>query len=73
ALVDRSLHFGDLTAEELMTPRTEIVALDADQTVADLVAAASAVAVGRSRSRWLRTQAARGVRARAPGADWPDS
>lgn len=47
ALVDRSLHFGDLTAEELMTPRTEIVALDADQTVADLVAAASATGFSR--------------------------
>lgn len=39
-LVDRSLQFGDRTAEELMTPRTEIEALQADDTVVDLVAAA---------------------------------
>ena len=41
ALVDRSLQFGELTAEELMTPRSKIVALQADDTVADLVAAAT--------------------------------
>lgn len=39
-LVDRSLQFGDRTAEELMTPRTEIEALQADDTVADLITAA---------------------------------
>ncbi|OBJ01999.1 hypothetical protein A5660_22560 [Mycobacterium alsense] len=39
ALVRRSLQFGDLTAEELMTPRSKIVALQTDDTVADLVAA----------------------------------
>jgi CBS domain containing-hemolysin-like protein len=39
-LVDRSLQFGARTAEELMTPRTEIVVLQVDDTVADLVAAA---------------------------------
>jgi CBS domain containing-hemolysin-like protein len=39
-LVDRSLQFGSRTAEELMTPRTEIVALQMDNTVADLVDAA---------------------------------
>ena len=39
-LVDRSLQFGSRTAEELMTPRTEIVTLGVDDTVADLVAAA---------------------------------
>jgi CBS domain containing-hemolysin-like protein len=39
-LVDRSLQFGSRTAEELMTPRTEIVALQIDDTVSDLVAAA---------------------------------
>ncbi len=38
-LVDRSLRFGALTAEELMTPRSKIVALQADDTIADLVAA----------------------------------
>jgi len=41
ALLDRSLQFGDLTAEELMTPRSKIVALQVDNTVADLVAAAT--------------------------------
>ena len=40
ALVDRSLQFGSSTAEELMTPRTKIEALQVDDTVADLVAAA---------------------------------
>ncbi len=39
-LVDRSLQFGSRTAEELMTPRTEIVTLELDDTVADLVEAA---------------------------------
>ncbi|MBW0012348.1 hemolysin family protein [Mycobacterium sp.] len=41
ALVRRSLEFGALTAEELMTPRSKIVALETDETVADLVAAAA--------------------------------
>jgi CBS domain containing-hemolysin-like protein len=36
-LVDRSLQFGARTAEELMTPRSKIEALQADDTVADLV------------------------------------
>jgi CBS domain containing-hemolysin-like protein len=40
-LVDRSLQFGELTAEELMTPRQKIVALEAEDTVADLVATAA--------------------------------
>src|SRR5262245_28960920 len=40
ALVDRSLQFGSRTAEELMTPRSKIVALEADDAVTDLVAAA---------------------------------
>ncbi|GFG48806.1 hypothetical protein CQY20_14375 [Mycolicibacterium agri] len=35
-LVDRSLQFGSRTAEELMTPRSKIEALQADQTVAEL-------------------------------------
>jgi len=39
-LVDRSLQFGDRTAEELMTPRSKIETLDAADTVADLVEAA---------------------------------
>ena len=37
ALVDRSLQFGARTAEELMTPRSKIESLEADDTVADLV------------------------------------
>ena len=41
SLVRRSLQFGTLTAEELMTPRTEVVALQIDDTVADLIAAAT--------------------------------
>lgn len=41
ALVRRSLQFGTLSAEELMTPRSKIVALQTDDTVADLVAAAA--------------------------------
>ena len=39
-LVDRSLKFGTRTAEELMTPRSKIETLQADDTGADLVAAA---------------------------------
>jgi CBS domain containing-hemolysin-like protein len=38
ALVDRSLQFGARTAEELMTPRSKIESLEADDTVADLMA-----------------------------------
>ncbi|WP_068276875.1 hemolysin family protein [Aldersonia kunmingensis] len=40
-LVDRSLRFGERSAEELMTPRVKIEALDSTDTVADLIAAAS--------------------------------
>ena len=39
-LVDRSLQFGERSAEELMTPRSKIEALTVDDTVADLVAKA---------------------------------
>ena len=39
-LVDRSLQFGERSAEELMTPRSKIEALTVDDTVADLVARA---------------------------------
>ncbi|MBL1074011.1 HlyC/CorC family transporter [Nocardia sp. 2] len=39
-LVDRSLQFGDRSAEELMTPRVKIEALDRDATIADLICAA---------------------------------
>jgi CBS domain containing-hemolysin-like protein len=38
--VDRSLQFGARTAEELMTPRTEIETLEVDDTIDDLVAMA---------------------------------
>src|ERR1700742_4761527 len=41
ALPDRSPQFGDLTAHEMMTPRWKMVALQVDNTVADLVAAAA--------------------------------
>jgi CBS domain containing-hemolysin-like protein len=41
ALVHRSLQFGTLTAEELMTPRSKIVALQKDNTIDDLVATAT--------------------------------
>ena len=47
ALVDRSLQFGSRTAEELMTPRTEIEVLQADDTVADLVVKAMATGFSR--------------------------
>jgi CBS domain containing-hemolysin-like protein len=40
ALVNRSLQFGTRTAEELMTPRSKIEALQADDTVVDLVSCA---------------------------------
>lgn len=40
-LVDRSLQFGERTAEELMTPRVKIETLDANDTVADLVETAA--------------------------------
>ena len=42
SLMHRSLQFGTLTAAELMTPRSKIVALQTDDTVADLVAAVAA-------------------------------
>ncbi|MDG3013729.1 hemolysin family protein [Speluncibacter jeojiensis] len=38
-LVDRSLQFGERTAEELMTPRVKVEVLAATDTVADLLAA----------------------------------
>jgi CBS domain containing-hemolysin-like protein len=41
SLVRRSLQFGTLTAEELMTPRSKIVALQTDNTVTDLIAVAA--------------------------------
>ncbi|HJP80400.1 MAG TPA: hemolysin family protein [Pseudonocardiaceae bacterium] len=38
-LLDRSLRFGDHTAEELMTPRVQVRSLKADATVLDLIEA----------------------------------
>ena len=38
ALLDRSLRFTDRVAEDLMTPRVRVATLDADDTVAELVA-----------------------------------
>ncbi|HEY0811833.1 MAG TPA: hemolysin family protein [Pseudonocardia sp.] len=38
ALLDRSLRFTDRVAADLMTPRVRVESLDADDTVADLVA-----------------------------------
>ena len=37
-LLDRSLRFTDRVAEDLMTPRVRVASLDADDTVAELVA-----------------------------------
>ncbi|WP_024804708.1 hemolysin family protein [Nocardia sp. BMG51109] len=39
-VVDRSLAFGDRSAEELMTPRVKIESLHQDDTLSDLIAAA---------------------------------
>jgi CBS domain containing-hemolysin-like protein len=39
-LVDRSLKFGERSAEELMTPRSKIETLEVGDTVADLIAVA---------------------------------
>ncbi|MDK6492446.1 hemolysin family protein [Corynebacterium coyleae] len=40
AVIDRSLRFGETTAEEVMTPRSTIDSLDAEDTVVDLIALA---------------------------------
>ncbi|NNH75814.1 HlyC/CorC family transporter [Nocardia uniformis] len=39
-VVDRSLQFGERSAEELMTPRVKTESLDQDDTIADLIDAA---------------------------------
>lgn len=39
-VMDRSLQFGERSAEELMTPRVKIESLDKDDTIADLIDAA---------------------------------
>ncbi|GEE03068.1 hypothetical protein nbrc107696_35140 [Gordonia spumicola] len=41
ALVDRSLRFGDLSAEDLMTPRVRVASLEPGDTVRDLIEASS--------------------------------
>lgn len=51
-LVNRSLQFGERTAEELMTPRSKIDTLEAEDTVADLSEAA--VRTGHSRFPVIR-------------------
>ena len=40
-LVERSLRFGDLSADDLMTPRMRVESLEPGDTVRDLIAAAS--------------------------------
>ncbi|MGW5451436.1 hemolysin family protein [Nocardia sp. NPDC003979] len=40
-LMDRSLEFGERSAEELMTPRVKVESLDRDDTIADLIAASA--------------------------------
>jgi CBS domain containing-hemolysin-like protein len=46
-LLDRSLRFTDRVAEDLMTPRVRVESLDADATVADLVALSRRTGVSR--------------------------
>ncbi|CAM3890451.1 hemolysin family protein [Kibdelosporangium persicum] len=46
-LLDRSLRFGDRTADELMTPRVRVHALRADATVPDLIELARTTGVSR--------------------------
>lgn len=46
-LIDRSLRFGSRTAEEFMTPRTEIEVLQSSDTVVDLRNAAAATGFSR--------------------------
>ena len=46
-MIDRSLQFGETTAEEVMTPRSTVNSLDADDSVSDLIALA--IETGHSR------------------------
>jgi magnesium and cobalt exporter, CNNM family len=46
-LLDRSLRFGDLTAEDVMTPRVRVEALRADATVVDLIEASRSTGLSR--------------------------
>ena len=45
--LDRSLRFGDLTAEDVMTPRVRVEALRADATVLDLIEASRSTGFSR--------------------------
>lgn len=51
-VLDRSLKFGDVTAEELMTPRSTVETLHDDDTVLDLIALA--IETGHSRFPVIR-------------------
>lgn len=46
-LMDRSLHFGERNADELMTPRVRIESLDKDATVVDLLQLAASTGYSR--------------------------
>ena len=46
-LMDRSLHFGERNADELMTPRVRIESLDKDDTVVDLLQLAASTGYSR--------------------------
>lgn len=46
-LMDRSLHFGERNADELMTPRVRIQSLDKDETVVDLLELAASTGYSR--------------------------
>jgi CBS domain containing-hemolysin-like protein len=46
-LMDRSLRFTDRVAEDLMTPRTRVITLTADDTLADLVGHARRTGISR--------------------------
>ncbi|WP_024796303.1 hemolysin family protein [Tomitella biformata] len=46
-LMDRSLHFGERNADEIMTPRVRIESLDKDDTVVDLLRLAASTGYSR--------------------------
>lgn len=46
-LMDRSLHFGERNADELMTPRVRLECLDKDDTVVDLIQLAQSTGYSR--------------------------
>ena len=75
-LLDRSLRFGERTAEELMTPRLRVEALRADATVADLVDASRRTGFSRFPVHDGDLDEVRGVvhvkqAFGIPGARWP--